>query len=80
MTAFTNPFAQPFHHAAEQVLAAQRQVLDWQRSQLDLAHDHALASYKLGRAGFDTTATFGQDVMKSVVAAFAPAPTAAASA
>lgn len=70
-TIFT-PFKSTLHQAGEQLLASQKQVLSWQRAQLELVESQAATSMKLGKAGFDASSELAQNVSKSLVAAFAP--------
>lgn len=73
MNTMNNPFANQINQAAEQVLAGQRQLLDWQRAQMKLAEEAALASFKIGRAGFDVSAEMGHSMARTMVDTFAPA-------
>lgn len=72
MEAIFAPFKSTMFQAGEQVLAAQKQMIAWQRSQLELAEQQAATSMKMGKAGFDASAELAQNVSKSMVAAFAP--------
>lgn len=72
MEAIFAPFKSTFHQAGEQLLASQKQVLAWQRSQIELAEQQVAASLKMSKAGFDASAELAQNVSKSMVAAFAP--------
>jgi hypothetical protein len=67
MTAIPNPFDASFTQAGEQLLAGQRQVLAWQRSQLKLAEDTSVAAFKLGQSSFETSAQLGQNVVKTLL-------------
>lgn len=72
MNTMNNPFANQIHQAGEQFLASQRQMLDWQRSQMKLVEEAAMASFKLGRAGFDVSAEMGQGMARTMVDGLAP--------
>jgi hypothetical protein len=47
-------------------------MLDWQRSQMKLVEEAAMASFKLGRAGFDVSAEMGQGMARTMVDGLAP--------
>lgn len=72
MDAFFAPFKSNFHAAAEQALAAQKQVLDFQRAQMKLVEEQTLASLRMTKAGFDASAELATNVTKSMTSAFAP--------
>ncbi len=66
------PFKTNLHTASEQLVAAQKQVLDWQRAQLKLVEEQTLANLRMSKAGFDASAELCSNVSKSVVSALAP--------
>ncbi len=72
MDTFTTPFQTTLHQAGEQAVAAQKQVLDYSRTQMKLAEQQALSNLSLGKAGFDASAELAMNASKSMLAAFAP--------
>ncbi|MFZ5480040.1 MAG: hypothetical protein ACOZNI_24965 [Myxococcota bacterium] len=74
----TNPFRTQFHAFGERVLAANKQVADWQLGQVKLAEKQIVASLEATRAGWDAGVGASLAMQRTLLDAFFPSETKAA--